>query len=579
MVEPLANGSERRPAVSASSDGADLALQFEEPEHPEGDGEERRLAALARYRVFDEEPQVVFDDVVQLALAITGRPMGGFTLVEKHRQIFKARIGVSFAETGRDDAFCVHSIASDEVLVIADTIEDPRFAGHPMVMKPSGIRFYAAAPLRTIGDHQLIGSLCVFDTCPGDLTARERAALQALARNTMRHFQARQREAELVAVRRAQVRMEQAQRMETLGRFVGGVAHDFNNLLAVISLATDLLMERAEPRSVSAVSQIRSATDTAASITRQLLTFSRGGGEAHHVLEVNPVVDEMRPLLQRILGSSELRTALAEDLPMVIANRGLLERVLLNLVVNAVDAMGPGGVATVSTRRLTPECFADLGLGPPSSGAYVALSVGDNGHGMSPEVSERAFEPFFTTKGPGRGTGFGLSTVHGIASSLGGQAIIESALGSGTTVTIVLPAATENPPLPITETTQPRTNGERLLVVEDEDSLRDLVATILQSAGYHVLAAKGLMEANELCRGNANGVDLMLSDVVLRDGSGYDLLVDLRGACPAMRAVFISGHADAATAPETRPGRRARVLGKPFAPGALLATVREELDA
>ena len=541
-------------------------------------GEEHR-PALRRYRALESEPQAVYHDVVQLALAITGRPMGALMFVDDRCQWLKAAIGIQLPEVAPTDSLTACTIESDEVVVIGDVANDAPVADNPLVRLPPLVRFYAGAALRPpdAGDAP-IGTLCVFDTRPGEMSERERAAFQALTRATMRHFHARQREADLEVARRAESRIQQAQRLETLGRFVGGVAHDFNNLLAVISLATDLLIDRADPRSMPAVRQVRVATDTAASITRQLLAFSRGGGTARHLLDINAVVNDMRPLLQRIVGSATLVTDLQPDLPMVLANQGLVERVLLNLLVNASDAMGSEGVATVLTAHVSAANADELGMRSASSDSYVSLSVSDNGRGMSPEVSDRAFEPFFTTKGPGRGTGFGLSTVHGIATSLGGEATIESVVGIGTTVTMLLPVATEESGSVAPEP-EHSAQGEVLLVVEDEDPLRELLATVLERAGYQVMTAKGQAEARALCRNDSKVVHLMVSDVALQDGSGYKLLLDLRTHRPGMRAVFISGNADAAAAPETRPGTRAKVLDKPFGPARLLQMVRDELDA
>jgi two-component system cell cycle sensor histidine kinase/response regulator CckA len=351
--------------------------------------------------------------------------------------------------------------------------------------------------------------------------------------------------------------LRQSQKMEAVGRLAGGIAHDFNNLLTAIKgygefLLSDLPKDAATHRDAQ---EIVRAADRAAALTRQLLAFSRRQTLAPQPIELNTVVTDLESLLRRLIGETiDLVTDLAEEPPTVHADRGQLEQVMLNLVVNARDAMPDGGRLTIATRR---------------RGRDALLEVRDTGIGIGPEARSHLFEPFFTTKEPGKGTGLGLATVYGIVEQSGGTIEVESELGAGSTFTIVLPALDEaaiqeKAPLP------PLRRAGRVLLVEDEDLVRSVVREVLERGGYSVLEASGPDEALELS-GTPEQIDLLVTDIVLPGMSGSALVERIAPERPAMRVLYTSGYADQALS------AAGEVLEKPFTPEDLLRRVGELL--
>jgi PAS domain S-box-containing protein len=378
--------------------------------------------------------------------------------------------------------------------------------------------------------------------------------------------------------------LRQSQKMEAVGLLAGGVAHDFNNLLTVISGYTEVLLGRAgeddpaRPR----LDAIRTAADQAAGLTRQLLAFSRKQVLQPRVLDLNAIVAETESMLQRLIGEDvELTTALDPALGLVRADPGQIGQVILNLAVNARDAMAGGGRLTIETANLDrdeAQARHRLSLEP---GRYVAISVSDTGHGMDERTQARIFEPFFTTKEQGRGTGLGLATVYGILAQSGGGIAVRSAPGAGTTFTVCLPrieegvAAHEQPPPRL----RPARGSETILLVEDEAAVRDLIRDVLGANGYSVLEAAHVDDALALGEAHRGPIDLMLTDVVMPGMSGPALAARLLGDRPALKVVFMSGYTDDAVARNGVLEPAATFLQKPFAMDVLLRTVREVLDA
>jgi PAS domain S-box-containing protein len=369
--------------------------------------------------------------------------------------------------------------------------------------------------------------------------------------------------------RRLEARAQEAQRLETVGRLAGGVAHDFNNLLTVIlnnvSLATDTVPEGSEAR--GELEEIRGAAERAAELTHQLVQFSRQEIVEPRVLDPNAVVLRAERLLQRTIGEDiELRTAIGEGVPTIEIDPGQLERILLNLAVNARAAMPDGGTLAILTEAVD-------GGGDPCA----RISVRDSGHGMTPEIAARAFEPFFTTRPSGEGAGLGLATVYGIVKQAGGVVEIESSVGEGTEVTMRFPAARAAATAPLeprVPAAQPRQGrGETLLVVEDEDSVRQLAARLLRDSGYEVIEAAGGEEALEALDGGP--VDLLLTDVVMSGMSGRELAERLTASRPELPVLFMSGYTDDVVVRHgvARDGRS--FLPKPFTRETLLRAVSE----
>jgi hypothetical protein len=387
----------------------------------------------------------------------------------------------------------------------------------------------------------------------------------------------------------AQDRLRHAERMESLGQLVGGIAHDFNNLLNVIGGYGDLVAEElaglagedARLGSVlDDVEQVRGAAQRAVRLTRQLLIFARSDVVHPEVLSLNDIISGLEQLLRRTLGEHiTLGTAPAGGLWPVKADAGQLEQVLVNLAVNARDAMPGGGTLTIDTANITvDEAYADgrPGLKP---GRYARLRVSDTGTGMPPEVLARVFEPFFTTKPQGKGTGLGLATFYGIITGAGGYAQIYSEPGLGTTISGLLPATSEEaarsgtPPA-----AAPRGRGETILLVEDETSLQELAARILTRNRYQVRTARTAAEAPRIAGDTGQPIDLLLTDVVMPEMLGNEVARRVHAIRPALPVLYMSGYAQPILDTHGAFAHQIDLLEKPFTEATLLTRVRRAID-
>jgi PAS domain S-box-containing protein len=380
--------------------------------------------------------------------------------------------------------------------------------------------------------------------------------------------------------KRLEHRLSEAEKMEAIGRLAGGVAHDFNNLLTVISGYTSLLLAEDTNR-CEELEEIAHASEQAAALTRQLLAFSRRQVMHPQVLDLNAILAGMRSMLHRIIGDDvSVGAQLAADLAPVEADQAQIERVVLNLAANARDAMPDGGRLTIETANveLDAEYVSTHGEGTP--GPHVLLAVSDTGMGMSPEVRARLFEPFFTTKEPGAGTGLGLATVFGVVKQSGGSIYVYSEEGAGTTFKIYLPAAQADhvpAPAPAVEPAIAR-GTETIMVVEDDESVRELVRLILAGHGYRVHAVGDPADAARVCSEVPAGIDLLLTDVVMPQISGRELAERLAEDNPGLRVLFMSGYSDEAVYRHGVLSPDAAFIEKPFTQRTLTRKVREVLD-
>jgi PAS domain S-box-containing protein len=373
----------------------------------------------------------------------------------------------------------------------------------------------------------------------------------------------------------------QSQKMEAVGRLAGGVAHDFNNLLTAITGHTGLLLDEAEEGTEqhADLMEIRRAAERAASLTGQLLAFSRKQVLRPQVLDLNAVVRDTEAMLRRLIGEDiDMDIRCHARIPTVRADRGQVEQVLVNLVVNARDAMPTGGRLTIATDAvvITPENAQahPYGVQP---GAYVRVTVADTGTGMPAEVASRVFEPFFTTKEVG--TGLGLSTVYGIVKQSGGYVWVESEPGRGSTFRVYLPRVYDAVETPAAAGEGPlRAGGETILVVEDDHAVRALAVRILAGRGYRVLSAEDGMTALEQVAPGGDPVDLLLTDVVLPGISGPETARAVVRASPRTEVLFMSGYTDQALAVHGVQELGDRLLSKPFSPEQLVRRVRGALD-
>ena len=384
-------------------------------------------------------------------------------------------------------------------------------------------------------------------------------------------------------LRATEEQLRQSQRMESIGRLAGGVAHDFNNLLMVILATVDLIEEQLRDGDplVDDVRQIGHSAERAADLTRQLLAFSRRQVLQPELIDLNRTLDGIDRMLHRVIGEDiRLTSVLAPDLWPVEADPGQLEQLLLNLAVNARDAMPEGGRLTMETTNVElDESYARRHRGV-TPGPYVMLAVSDSGSGMDAETRERIFEPFFTTKEKGKGTGLGLSTVYGIVKQHGGNIWVYSEPNLGTTFEVYLPRATrsdhgvERPP-------EPRTDlhgTETVLVVEDEPGVLELAARVLSRKGYRVLQASDGRSAQTVAGAHDGPIHLLLTDVVMPHADGRTLSEALQKARPALRTLFMSGYTDDAIVRHGVLAPGVHFLQKPFTINTLSQKVREVLD-
>jgi two-component system, cell cycle sensor histidine kinase and response regulator CckA len=374
----------------------------------------------------------------------------------------------------------------------------------------------------------------------------------------------------------------QAQKMEAVGRLAGGIAHDFNNLLMVISGYTEVLLCHLSPGHplYAKAEAIQQASDRATTLTRQLLAFSRKQLLELKVIDVNAIVADMERLLRPLIGEHiELATQLAASVGCTRADAGQLEQVIMNLVVNAKDAMPNGGKICIRTASVT----LDDSHRPENTfikhGPYVMISVSDNGHGMDRETQARIFEPFFTTKEKGKGTGLGLSTVYGIIKQSGGYVFVQSEPSRGTVFTIYFPRVDEpSEALGITPVSLATAGGsETVLLVEDEDSVRQLVRETLESRGYRVLEAANGNAALALAASHADPIHLVITDVVMPGLSGHELVQQLLPTVPTIKVLYLSGYAQDAFPSTAATGAQKAFLQKPFTLQSLARKVREIL--
>jgi CheY-like chemotaxis protein len=374
--------------------------------------------------------------------------------------------------------------------------------------------------------------------------------------------------------------------MEAIGRLAGGVAHDFNNLLSVVlSYSAFALASLDDGDSVAAdVREIQSAGKRAADLTRQLLAFSRQQMLAPAVVDLNDVVAHMDTMLRRLIGEDvDLRTVTPPYIGKVKVDRGQIEQVIMNLAINARDAMLNGGTLTIETAGVfLDERYASTHVGV-KVGPHVLLSVTDNGVGIPPEVQGRIFEPFFTTKERGKGTGLGLATVFGIVKQSGGGIAVHSEPGAGTTFKVYLPRVGVGPPVEWRPSQAPPSGAmrgsETILLVEDEERVRSLVRTILRRHGYQVLEAQSGGDALLICEQYIASIDLLLTDVVMPRMSGRQLAERLRTVRPAMKVLFMSGYTDTAIVNRGVLDPGLAFLQKPITPETLTHKIREVLDA
>jgi two-component system, cell cycle sensor histidine kinase and response regulator CckA len=672
-----------------------------------GEADDKRVAALHRYRVLDTPEEAAFDRITELAARLFQAPIAVVSFVDRERQWFKSHFGLNIAETPREHSFCTYTILSDQTMVVGDAAKDDRFRDRAMVVGNCRIRFYAGAPLINPEGHR-IGTLAVMDTRPrSSFTEEEIASLADLAGVVMHELNLNrelanlreqggtgseaeaklralmesasqaiiavdhkglievvnnkteelfgyQRE-ELIGQRlemllpdalrekhvnhrkdyfarpharpmgigldlagrrkngqefpieislnyvevgghslaisfvtdiseriRLEQQLRQSQKMDAVGQLAGGVAHDFNNLLTVIQGYSAMALESMGPEDElrEPLEEIEKSATSAAALTRQLLTFSRLQVVRPKMLNVNTVIKQMEKMLRRVIGEDvELTMVGADDLADIHADPGSIEQIVMNVAINARDAMPHGGKLIVETANLFLDkeyAGAHLAI---KTGNHVMLAVTDTGTGMSAEVVSHIFEPFYTTKPQGRGTGLGLATVYGIVQQMEGSIWVYSEPGRGTTFKIFFPVVEGNG---LSESEAPEARRvsrgqETILLVEDEEGVRKFVRTMLEKQGYTVVEAADTEKALGLAADFPAPIDLLLTDVIMPRMNGPELAEHVAALRPGLKVLFMSGYTDRTIRLQDRLTDDSHFIQKPFTPNLLGQKLRELL--
>jgi len=572
-----------REAFSTRSFRADVAIILRREQMPSTLKAIRQLSeALFQYTDVDD----MIRQTLHAALDVIGADAGSVLLAnaETKQLVFRYVVGETanaLQEMGIpwDEGIAGAVFASGKPEVISTVQQDARhytatdaltgYQSHDMIVVP--LMRHGGSP---------IGVMEILNKTAGPVNRNDLdtlvviSAIAAAAIDQSKAFE---------ALRVKDVQLQQAQKMEAVGRLAGGVAHDFNNLLTVIRGYSELIVMTVDQNaSVRAhAEEVLKAADRAKSLTSQLLTFSRKQVLDLRIVKLNEVVTNVEKLLRRLIGEDiELVTILGPNLVSVKADPSQLEQVLMNLAVNARDAMPNGGTLTIETAEIElDETFTrqHLDFHP---GHYCVLSVTDTGCGMNKDTISKLFEPFFTTKKPGKGTGLGLSIVHGIVKQSHGHILVSSTTGVGTTFTIYLPCAEESADVRPSPTPMPITasGSETVLVVEDEAQVRALECGLLKASGYTVLAANHGEEALRVCHEYSGPIHLLLTDLIMPHMNGRELARQVVTSRPSTKVLYVSGYPDDTLLTAGLARSKEPFLQKPFASDALLRTVRNLLD-
>ncbi|MBN2368915.1 MAG: response regulator [Vicinamibacteria bacterium] len=502
---------------------------------------------------------------------------------QRMKAVVVARHFVSGESTSNETALVVaaeHVLRHRKTLIVSDISTDERVSSQSDRISSLGIGSLLAVPL--LMQETIMGALELGASRPHRFSDTEVKLVESVASQVSGVLTRARLRAEQ---QRLEAQYHQAQKMEALGRLTGGVAHDFNNLLTVIIGSSELLLCDLNPghSSYRVTDQIKTAARRAAGLTSQLLAFSRQQILQPQILDLNAIVANIEDMLRRLLGEDvDLKTICDAHLGSVRADAAQLEQVIVNLAVNARDAMPGGGALTIETRNVTlDEAYTREHAGV-AAGPYVLLSVTDTGVGMDEGTLARVFDPFFTTKEKGKGTGLGLATTHGIVSQSGGHIGVYSALGQGASFKVYLPRiegaveTTQSAEKPAAD----REASETILLLEDQDMVRNLIAEVLTLQGYRVLAAKDGARARQICTDHEGPIHLLLTDVVISGGgNGVQVAEAVKALRPETKVLFMSGYTANAVVHRgvLEPG--SAFLAKPFTPSEISNKVREVLDA
>ena len=545
---------------------------------------------MAESELRERQADHTFTELAQLAAMACGAPMALVAVPDADRLAVIGRHGTTVRELSPSRDAIAQTLADKEVVVAS---LNGQAGSLRLSAEEPAIHFYAGATVRST-DGQALGLLCVLDYQTRALSGEQRAALLAIthqieAQLALRRHQAdyertlqeRQQAEETLKQRDEQLR--QAQKMEAIGNLAGGIAHDFNNLLTVITGYSELVLKKmadSDPQRRK-LEEIKKAGDRAAALTQQLLAFSRRQILQPKVVDVNAIISGMASMLQRLVGEDvHVNIALAPEIGSVKADPGQLEQVIMNLVVNARDAMPNGGKVTIETVNIDRIPVFSAKPEAATKRPYVMLAVSDTGTGMDEATRARIFEPYFTTKSAGKGTGLGLSTVYGIVKQSDGEILVYSEPGHGATFKVYLPrvdhVATE--PAAVASAESLPSGTETILLVEDEPGVRAFAGEALRMQGYTILEARHGIEAQLLSAQHPASIHLLLTDVVMPQMNGREVAERLLPQRPGLKVLYMSGYAEQAVINRGIMESGFAFLPKPFTQHALLSKVREVLD-
>ena len=571
-----------------------------------------RLAALRAVALLDTPTEEAFDRLSRLAARFMHAPVALVSLVDSERQFFKSCLGLpepwcSQRESPLSYSFCQHNRIIDKPLIVEDARTHPVFKDNRAV-EELGVVAYLGFPLAT-KDGYVLGSFCVIDTSPRNWQEEDVEVIRDLAAAVMTEIELRaeitercraegerdnldfinKRLSDEITARKEaekqqlqlEAQLHQSQKMQAIGRLAGGVAHDLNNLLTPILGYSELLNSDDSflAQKTQFLNEIHTSGLRARDLVRQLLAFSRKQTLEFKPVNLNTTIENFLRLLKRTIPEDiDIKVALAPDIQLIVADVGQIEQVIMNLAVNATDAMPQGGELTIETAMIELDvAYAGTHL-EVSPGSHVMLAVSDTGCGIEESIRDNIFEPFFSTKGK-LGTGLGLSTVFGIIKQHGGSIWVYSEIDKGTTFKIYLPVV-EN--VQLEEPAKERritnlTGTETILLVEDDEPVRHLVYMLLEQQGYKVHLAKDSDEALNVLAVADGDIDLLMTDVVLRGISGVELYERASGKYPQLKVLYMSGYTDEVIAQRGGLSSDGNFIQKPFSTRDLAYKIREAL--
>jgi signal transduction histidine kinase/ActR/RegA family two-component response regulator len=546
--------------------------------------ERRRIDALQSYQILDTPSEPTFDRITDLAARAFDMPLACITLIDDRRVWLKAAFGMKRAELSREPGLCLSTIEVSDLHVVPDTLDDPAARGNTVVQ--GGVRFYAGAPLRNQDDHCL-GTLCVMDRRPRQMTAREREILASLGRFAMSEIESRRARLEAQKAQNArcvlEARTQQAQRLESLGTLAGGIAHDFNNLLVGVlgnaSAALSMLPPDAPARPV--VNRIEEAALRATDLVNELMAYAGRSRLEAAPLDLAELIAETTRLLEAAISTkAALICRFESGLAPIKGDAVQIRQVVMNLITNASDALGgtPGTIhIDVKACRLTgtDDVVARDGVRLPA-GEYASLEVADSGCGMDTSTRDQMFEPFFTTRDTGRG--LGLAAVSGIVAAHGGAILVDSTPGKGTRISVLFPTTAEQPAATAPAAEAPAatvsSGGITILIVDDEPMVRDVARMMLEAEGYMVRAAQDGRSALEAMEREGAAISAVLLDVSMPDLNGDEVCRRIHEVYPATPVILTSGHSHEVVARDLGTSAPVSFLQKPYRKAQLIQAIR-----